>query len=75
MAERAERSDGAIGVLADREGEGGECDKCRACSDREASSHLPGQNVWDALTGHLPTIEISDADYRSLHFPCDALKE
>ena len=32
-------------------------------------SKLAAQNV---LT---PTIEISDADYRTLHLPCDALEE
>lgn len=41
----------------------------------DANAHRPGQNVWAAVSGSLPIVEISDDDYRSLHLPCDQLEE
>lgn len=78
MDERVNRVESVIGVLSDAEGEevvgvdaieGREGGPCQLCS------HMPRYNVWHALKGGLPTITISDADYRSLQLPCDALKE
>ena len=40
-----------------------------AIANGPEQSKLAAQNV---IT---PTIEISDADYRTLHLPCDALEE
>ena len=68
MEERVKRREGISGLSDNVDGEEGVC-------HGEASPHVACRNVWDALTCSLPTIEISDADYRSIHLPCDALAE
>lgn len=40
-----------------------------------SASPAPAQGRQEAQQEHAPTIEISDADYRTLHMPCDALEE
>lgn len=40
-----------------------------------ASAVAPELSKLDAQNVITPTIEISDADYRTLHMPCDALEE
>ena len=54
-------NEGEVTLEADRPG--------GAVADGAGESNLPAQNVI------APTIEISDADYRTLHLPCDALDE
>lgn len=44
---------------------------CAGGSARKARAHAR----QEAQREHAPTIEISDADYRTLHMPCDALEE
>jgi hypothetical protein len=41
----------------------------------EAVADGPEQSKSAAQNVITPTIEISDADYRTLHLPCDALEE